>query len=149
MTTLERARTTLPGPWRAVCFDLDGLLVDTEPIWMDAKEELFARYGVPFDAADHVAVFGTSEVQSAEYFTRRIGPPGRRDGPDPPGVPAARRRTAPGHRDPHPGRGRSRSCTRLRGRVPVALATNTRRSLATLVLERAGLARLLRCHRHQ
>jgi len=139
MTTLERAPTTLPGPWHAVCFDLDGLLVDTEPIWMDAKEVLFERYGVAFDIADHVAVFGTSEVQAAEYFTRRMGLPESEverirveylelvtvmlmtsDIPIQPGA--------------------LELIARLRGRVPIALATNTRRPLADMVLERTGLA---------
>ncbi len=139
MTTLERARTTLPGPFQAVCFDLDGLLVDTEPIWMDAKEVLFERYGAAFDVTDHAAVFGTSEVQAAEYFTRRMGLPaseverirleylelvtGLLMSSDIPIQPGALELIA-----------------RLRGRVPIALATNTRRPLADMVLERAGLA---------
>ena len=141
MTTLERARTTLPGPWRAVCFDLDGLLVDTEPIWMDAKEALFAHYGVSFDVADHVAVFGTSEVQAAAYFTRRIGLPE---------VDTERIRveyldlvTAMLLDSEIPIQpGALEILTGLRGRVPVALATNTRRSLADMILERAGLIAL-------
>ena len=139
MTTRERTQTTLPGPWRGVCFDLDGLLVDTEPIWMDAKEVLFERYGIGFDIADHSAVFGTSEAQSAAYFTRRMGLPESEterirveylelvtsmllDG-DIPVQPGARELIAA-----------------LRGRVPIALATNTRRPVADIILGRTGLA---------
>jgi HAD superfamily hydrolase (TIGR01509 family) len=139
MTTLERAPTTLPGPWLAVCFDLDGLLVDTEPIWMDAKEVLFERYGVPFDVADHLAVFGTSEVQTAEYFTRRMGLPESE-------VERIRGEylalvTVMLMDSEIPIRpGALELVARLRDRVPIALATNTRRPLADLILERSGLA---------
>lgn len=36
------------GTWfRAVVFDLDGLLVDSEPLWRLAEIEVFGRYGVP------------------------------------------------------------------------------------------------------
>jgi len=141
MTSRGRTPTTLPGPWQAVCFDLDGLLVDTEPIWMYAKEVLFERYDLAFDVADHAAVFGTSEVQSAVYFTHRMGLPGSE---------TERIRLeylelvgALLHRAEIPIQPGARELlTRLRGRVPIALATNTRRSLADLVLERTGLAGL-------
>ncbi len=138
MTTQTTATTVLPGPWQAVCFDLDGLLVDTEPIWMDAKEVLFERYGIGFDTADHSAVFGTSEVQSAAYFARRMGlPPSETErirveyldiviqklDTDIPLQPGALELIAS-----------------LRGRVPIALATNTRRPIAEMVLRRVGLA---------
>lgn len=138
MTTQARTHTVLPGRWQAVCFDLDGLLVDTEPIWMDAKEVLFERYGIGFDAADHSAVFGTSEAQSAAYFTRRMGLPEsdterirleyleivtQKLDTDIPVQPGARELIAS-----------------LRGRVPIALATNTRRPIVEMVLERVGLA---------
>ncbi|MCY7419188.1 MAG: HAD family phosphatase [Chloroflexi bacterium] len=130
--------TTLPGSWQAVCFDRDGLLVDTEPIWMDAKEVLFERYGIGFDAADHSAVFGTSEVQSAAYFARRMGLPAsaterirveyldivvQKLDTDIPVQPGALELIAS-----------------LRGRVPIALATNTRRPIAEMVLRRVGLS---------
>lgn len=139
MTTLERASATLPGRWQAVCFDLDGLLVDTEPIWMDAKEVLFERYGVAYHVADHVAVFGTSEVESATYFTRRIGlPPSETDR-----IRVEYLGIVTGMLDAEiPIRpGALELVAHLRGRVPIAVATNTRRSIAQLILERAGLAR--------
>jgi len=140
MKTLERTPTTLPGTWAGACFDLDGLLVDTEPIWMDAKEVLFDRYGVAFDASDHVAVFGTSEVQAATYFTRRMGLPDSE-------VERIRMEylelvtrmldTEIPIRD-----GAFELIRALRGRVPIALVTNTRRPQAELILSRSGLAGL-------
>ena len=138
MTTLERLATTLPGRWQAVCFDLDGLLVDTEPIWMDAKEVLFARYGVAYHVADHVAVFGTSEDASAAYFTSRIGlPPSETDRIrlEYLGLVTEMLDTTIPIRP-----GALELVSHLRGRVPIALATNTRRSIAERILERTGLA---------
>jgi HAD superfamily hydrolase (TIGR01509 family) len=64
---------TLPGQFKAVVADLDGLLVQTEDLWAQAKGVLFERHGVEYTDADHLAVFGTSDIYTAEYFTRRFG----------------------------------------------------------------------------
>ena len=69
------AGLTLPGPFRAVCFDLDGLLVETEDIWKEGKRLLFEEHAVPFDHSDHLAVFGTSEAQTSVFFAQRLGLP--------------------------------------------------------------------------
>lgn len=132
--------TTLPGPWQAVCFDLDGLLVDTEPIWMSAKEVLFERYGVGFDEADHHAVFGTSEVESAAYFTRRMGLP--ESDIERVRVEYLDLVVEMLDTDIPVQTGALELVTSLRGRVPIALATNTRRPVADIILRRAGLAGL-------
>ena len=31
---------------QAIIFDMDGLLVDTEPVWEEAETEVFGAYGV-------------------------------------------------------------------------------------------------------
>ena len=134
MHTIQR----LPGDFQAVVLDLDGLLVDTEPIWLRAKHEMFARYGATFELADHVALYGSSDGFSATYFAGRFG----LDAADEQairmeyldvvtvmlqqGVP-----TRPGARQ---------LLSTLRGRVPLGLATNTKRKLADIILERSGLA---------
>jgi HAD superfamily hydrolase (TIGR01509 family) len=132
------ARLTLPGPFRAVCFDLDGLLVDTEVIWMEAKRILFEGYGVSFDHSDHLAVFGTSEMQTATYFAGRLGQPAETA----PGIGEQYRaivsRLMEGTIALRPGA--TELVASLRGRVPIAVATNTRRSIAEVILRRSGLA---------
>ncbi len=128
----------LPGAFLGICFDLDGLLVDTEPIWEDAKRVLFEAHAVAYDHTDHMAVFGSSEAQTARYFTHRLGLP-----PDAePAVSAEYLRIVDGLlRGPIPVRpGALELIGALRGRVPIALATNTRRSLADVILEHSGLA---------
>lgn len=134
------ARLALPGPFRAVCFDLDGLLVETEDIWKEGKRILFERHGVPFDHEDHLAVFGTSEAQTAAHFAARFGL--AEDAA--PAVGAEYRdivtelfegpiATRPGAVE---------LVASLRGRVPIAVATNTRRPLAEVILRHSGLAGL-------
>lgn len=44
---------------KAVFFDHDGTLVDTEPYWIEAEEILPARYGVTWTEADSIACVGS------------------------------------------------------------------------------------------
>jgi HAD superfamily hydrolase (TIGR01509 family) len=69
---------TLPGAFKAVVCDMDGLLVKTERQWLMAKVELFARYGATLGEEDLAAVFGRSEMDSARYFAARFGLPEER-----------------------------------------------------------------------
>ena len=61
------------GRFRAVVFDMDGLLLDTEVLWQQAEEELFRRHGDRFSQADKLAVMGTSFAMTARYFAERLG----------------------------------------------------------------------------
>lgn len=66
---------TLPLPelYRAVVFDMDGLLLDTEVLWQRAEEELFRRHGATFSWDDKLAVIGTSFAATSRYFAERLG----------------------------------------------------------------------------
>ncbi|HSK93459.1 MAG TPA: HAD family phosphatase [Candidatus Angelobacter sp.] len=66
--------------YRAVIFDMDGLLLDTETLWHEAETELFERHGGTFTWDDKMAVIGTSFAFTADYFADRLGLP-RDDGP--------------------------------------------------------------------
>jgi HAD superfamily hydrolase (TIGR01509 family) len=70
----------LTGRYRAVIFDMDGLLLDTETLWHEAETELFRRHGEEFTWDDKMAVIGTSYAFTAEYFADRLGFP-RDEGP--------------------------------------------------------------------
>lgn len=61
------------GRFRAVVFDMDGLLLDTEVLWQRAEEELFRRHGDRFTQGDKLAVMGTSFEVTARYFAERLG----------------------------------------------------------------------------
>jgi HAD superfamily hydrolase (TIGR01509 family) len=70
----------LSGRYRAVIFDMDGLLLDTETLWHEAETELFERHGGEFTWDDKMAVIGTSFAFTADYFADRLGLP-RDEGP--------------------------------------------------------------------
>lgn len=65
----------LSGRYRAVIFDMDGLLLDTETLWHEAEAELFRRHGAEFTRDDQLRVIGTSFDVSARYFAERLGWP--------------------------------------------------------------------------
>jgi HAD superfamily hydrolase (TIGR01509 family) len=64
--------------WRpkAVVFDCDGLLMDTEPCWTVAETELFARRGLPFGAEQKALVIGRSVPAAAGMLAGLFGEPG-------------------------------------------------------------------------
>ena len=65
------SRFTLPGRFHAVVFDLDGVLVDTEPGWRRAETELLRRRGDAYTEADAAASLGAPvDVVVGRYATR-------------------------------------------------------------------------------
>jgi len=128
---------TLPRRFRAVVFDMDGLLLDTEVLWQGAEEELFAAHGGVFSREDKLRVIGTSFEFTARYFAERLGEPPER------GAElvdemiemmhAALRRDVAGRP------GALELVARLRGRVPLGLASNSPRRLVDTALLTAGL----------
>ena len=137
-STATRPSVTLPGPWRGVVFDMDGLLVHTERQWLQAKLELFRRHDRELTAADRAAVFGFADLQTVTYFAQRFDLPPER-------IPALQTEyldivgelidsgieiTA----------GAPELVDHLRQRVPIALASNTRRSLVDRILAHTPFA---------
>jgi HAD superfamily hydrolase (TIGR01509 family) len=73
---------TAPGlrPLRGVLFDMDGLLVDSEPLWFEAERGVMARLGAAWTAEDQEALLGGSLERSVSYMlgkaaAARGGPP--------------------------------------------------------------------------
>ena len=69
------ASLVLPGRFRAAVFDMDGLLLDTEPLWHDAERELLERHGDTFSDADLEASHGRALVDTAAAYAERLGLP--------------------------------------------------------------------------
>ncbi len=59
-----QARMTL----QAVMFDMDGLLVDSEPLWFEAEAAIMARMGSPWGPADQQHLIGGSLARSTAYM---------------------------------------------------------------------------------
>jgi HAD superfamily hydrolase (TIGR01509 family) len=59
----------------AVLFDMDGLLVDTEPLWFETEIEVMARLGAPWTKQDQAALLGGSMERSIGYLLARATRP--------------------------------------------------------------------------
>jgi HAD superfamily hydrolase (TIGR01509 family) len=57
---------------RAVVFDMDGLLIDTEPLWFRARRELFQQHGLTWTEADQVKCMGVSTATWTELMADRL-----------------------------------------------------------------------------
>jgi HAD superfamily hydrolase (TIGR01509 family) len=59
----------------AVLFDMDGLLVDTEPLWLETETEAMERLGGPWSAADQEALLGGSMARTVSYLLSKATRP--------------------------------------------------------------------------
>jgi HAD superfamily hydrolase (TIGR01509 family) len=66
-----------PGPrgLQAVLFDMDGLLVDSEPLWFEVETEIMARMGGAWSRADQQQLVGGQLAHSLGYMLARAARP--------------------------------------------------------------------------
>jgi HAD superfamily hydrolase (TIGR01509 family) len=64
-----------PDRLAAVTFDMDGLLVDSEPLWFLAESAVMARLGAPWGPADQHALVGGSLGTTVAYLLARAAGP--------------------------------------------------------------------------
>ncbi len=58
---------------QAVLFDMDGLLVNTEPIWFEVEQSVMAKLGGHWTTVDQNALIGGSLRASVHYLIERAG----------------------------------------------------------------------------
>ena len=63
----------LPGRFRAALFDMDGLLLDSEPLWVASESDLLARHGARLTEADREATHGRALADSVAVYAERLG----------------------------------------------------------------------------
>jgi mannitol-1-/sugar-/sorbitol-6-/2-deoxyglucose-6-phosphatase len=55
---------------RAVIFDMDGLLIDSEPLWAEAADEVFKLYGVSLTHEQYVTTTGLRTREFVQWWFR-------------------------------------------------------------------------------
>jgi HAD superfamily hydrolase (TIGR01509 family) len=70
-TLLQVTNSNTRGFFDAIFFDMDGLLVDSEPLWLESESEITAAYGYQWLAQDQVACLGGPLSRVGEYMSAR------------------------------------------------------------------------------
>jgi HAD superfamily hydrolase (TIGR01509 family) len=125
----------LPGRFRAVLFDMDGLLLDSEPLWAESEAELLERHGDRLTAEDRMATHGRAMADSARVYAARL-PGTTADALQAELLELMRQRYlagAPLHR------GAAELVRSLVGRVRLGVATSTTTPLVEVALQGVGL----------
>jgi HAD superfamily hydrolase (TIGR01509 family) len=125
---------------QAVLFDMDGLLVDTEPLWLETETVVASRLGSPpWTPQDQKALLGGSLEKTVAYLLSKASRP------QPSQVVAdwvmddVEARVLAGGAAARPGARELHAA--LRGaEIPVGLVTSSRRRLMRAVLETTGFA---------
>jgi HAD superfamily hydrolase (TIGR01509 family) len=122
----------------AVVFDLDGVLIDSERVWDEARRGLAAERGRPWPEAASRDMMGMSSPEWSAYMHEAVGLP---EAPEEisaevvwrlEGIYRERLPLLPGAPE---------AVERLAGRWPLGVASSSNRELIDLVLELSGLDR--------
>jgi len=71
--------TAAGGELQAVLFDMDGLLVDSEPLWFEVECSVMARLDGRWSEADQKALIGGSLPRTVSYLLDRAARPASRE----------------------------------------------------------------------
>ena len=75
MEVEERPKAASRTLLKAVLWDFDGTLVDTEPYWMKAEYRLIESYGGAWSHEDALQLVGNDLLDSGRYIIERTGIP--------------------------------------------------------------------------
>jgi HAD superfamily hydrolase (TIGR01509 family) len=57
----------------AVLFDMDGLLIDTEPLWFAVETDILSEHGATWSHDDHAFLVGSALAVSSAFIAERTG----------------------------------------------------------------------------
>jgi HAD superfamily hydrolase (TIGR01509 family) len=126
---------------QAVVFDLDGVLVDSEHVWDEARKELSAERGGRWHDQASRDMMGMSSLEWSRYMHDVIG---LEDPPEEISAEVVRRLEEIYRRELPLIDGAVEAVERLAARWPLGLASSSNRELIDLVLELSGLAQNFR-----
>jgi HAD superfamily hydrolase (TIGR01509 family) len=122
----------------AVVFDLDGVLVDSEHVWDEARRRLAAERGGRWHEQASRDMMGMSSLEWSRYMHDVIGLP---DAPEEISAEVVRRLEDIYRRELPLFDGAIAAVERVAARWPVGLASSSNRELIDLVLDLSGLGR--------
>ena len=121
---------------RALVFDLDGVLLDSEQVWNQAKEEVVHEHGGRWREEAPRRMMGMSSLEWSRYLHDELGVPLEPDAISDEVV----RRLERIYRDRLPlVDGAAEAVERLAERLPLGLASSSNREIIDLVLSASGL----------
>lgn len=123
----------------AVVFDLDGVLVDSEHVWDDVREELARERGGRWHERAQADMMGMSSTEWSRYMHDVIG---LTEPPEEINAEVVRRMEARYAEHLPLVEGAVEAVRRLAGTFRLGLASSSNRALIELVLEKAGIADL-------
>ena len=128
-------------PVKALIFDMDGVIVDSEPVWNQSRVEMAAAHGKQWNEADQRAVMGSSTLAWAKVMRERLDLPMS----DEAVIDEVRRRMIAHYDQRLPVLPGAVEAVRLAASAyPVALGSGSMSALITYVMHATGLDQILK-----
>jgi HAD superfamily hydrolase (TIGR01509 family) len=124
-----------------VVFDLDGLLIESEELWANVREQLARDRGGRYGPEEQRAMMGMSSPEWSRYMHDHVGLP---ESPDEIAAEVVERMVDRYRQGVPLIAGAVDAVERLAARWPLGLASSSNRPLIDLVLERSGLSPFFR-----